>query len=192
MIKALNIKSLVARQEAAVRDVHASLADVRERRLALLAERERIANAPIPLDAAELALDAWLDEIAGGVNFSVRSLAYPTWNSRPSLGFIRRPDTPMLDAQPAVMQVFSLLVASNRAGVRDLFARALADDLEGIETVTNADRARRLGALDAEILAIERAEEQLIREAEVAGLPILRREDARPEIVLLSDAALAA
>jgi len=187
-----NIRQLLSRQQAASRDAFAAIDEVRSRRLALVAERDRVANAPVPLEDAERALDAWLDEIAGGVNFSVRSLAYPTWGSRPSLGFIRRPDAPMLDAQPAVEQVFAMLIASNRAAVRDLFARALADDLEGIETVTNADRARRLGALDAEIMAIERAEEALIREAEAAGLPVLRREDARPEIVLLTDAALAA
>jgi len=192
MIKALNIRSLMARQEAAVRDVHSSLADVRERRLALLADRERVENAPVPLEDAERALDAWLDQVAGESAFSVRSLAYPTWGSSPSLAFIRRPDTQMLDAKPAVEQILALLVASNRAGVRDLFARALADELEGKDAIDNGDRARRLAAIDAEIAAVEKVEETLIREAELAGLPVLRREDARPDVVLLSDAALAA
>jgi len=192
-MKALtNIRQLLSRQQAASRDAFAAIEEIRSRRLALVAERERIENAPVPLEDAERELDAWLDQIAGGANFSVRSLAYPTWGSRPSLGFIRRPDTPMLDAQPAVEQLFSMLVASNMAGVRDFFARALADDLEGKDVVDNGERARRLGALDAEITAVEKVEETLIREAELAGLPVLRREDARPEIVLLPDAALAA
>lgn len=187
-----SIKGLLSRQQAASRDAFAAIAEVRERRLALLAEREHVAAAPMPPDDATPAVEAWLDEVAAGFDVSFRSMLHPDWRSSPGLSFPRNHGGSGVDAAPAVRQLLGLLVMTNRDAVRDIIERSLADAVEGREAISNADRARRLGALDAEITAIERAEEALVREAEAAGLPVLRREDARPEIVLSSDVALAA
>lgn len=192
-MKAINsIKGLLSRQQAASRDAFAAIDEVRSRLLALVAEREHIESAPMPPDDAAQAVEAWLDETAAAFDVSFRSMLHTDWRSSPGLSFPRQHGGAGLDAAPAVRQLFGLVVMINRAAVRDIIVRSLEDAVEGRSTISSADRARRLGALDAEITAVEKVEEALIREAEVAGLPVLRREDARPEIVLLSDAALAA
>ncbi len=187
-----NIRQLLSRQQSAARDAFAAIEEVRERRLALVAEREHVAAAPMPPDDATPAVEAWLDETAAAFDVSFRSLVFPQWNSSPSLSFPLNHGAAGVNAAPAVRQLLGLLVMTNRDAVRDIIERSLADAVEGRGTISNADRARRLASLDAEVTAVERAEEVLIREAEAAGLPVLRREDARPEIVLLSDVALAA
>lgn len=187
-----SIKGLLSRQQAASRDAFAAIAEVRERRLALLAEREHVESAPMPPDDATPAVEAWLDAVAADFDVSFQALVHPEWRSSPSLSFPRQHGGAGLDAAPAVRQLLGLVVMVNREAVRDIIERSLADAVEGREAISNADRARRLGSIDAEVNAIERIEEQLIREAELANLPVLRREDARPEIVLLTDAALAA
>jgi len=192
-MKALtNIRQLLSRQQAASRDAFAAIEEIRSRRLALVAEREHIESAPMPPDDAAPAIEAWLDEVAAGFDVSFRSMLHPDWRSSPGLSFPRNHGGSGVDAAPAVRQLLGLLIMTNRDAVRDIVKRSLEDAVEGRETVTNADRARRLGALDAEITAVEKVEEILVREAEQAGLPVLRREDARPEIILLSDVALAA
>lgn len=55
---------------------------------------------------------------------------------------------------------------------------------QATETLTDAERARLLAELDAEILQAERIEESMIRAAAVEGLEILRRPDADPRAVL--------
>lgn len=187
-----NIRQLLSRQQAASRDAFAAIADVRERRLALLAEREHVASAPMPPADAAPAVEAWLDTVAADFDVSFQALVHPEWRSSPSLSFPRQHGGAGLDAAPAVRQLFGLVVMINREAVRDIVKRSLEDATEGRETVTNADRARRLGSIDAEITAVEKVEEILVREAEAAGLPVLRREDASPAVVLLTDAALAA
>jgi len=191
-MKALtNIKTLLARQQSASRDAFAAIAEIRERRLALVAEREHVAAAPMPPADAAPAIEAWLDETAAAFDVSFRSMLHPDWKASPGLSFPRQHGGVGLDAAPAVRQLLGLVVLTNRDAVRDMVARSLEDAAEGKETISNADRARRLAAIDAEVTAVERVEETLIREAETAGLPVLRREDARPEVVLLSHAALA-
>lgn len=187
-----SIKGLLSRQQAASRDAFAAIDEVRSRRLALVAEREHIESAPMPPDDAAPAIETWLDETAAAFDVSFRSMLHPDWRTAPSLSFPRQHGGVGLDAAPAVRQLLGLLVMTNRAAIRDIIVRSLEDAAEGRETISNADRARRLGSIDAEVNAIERVEEQLIREAEMAGLPVLRREDADPAIVLLGDAALAA
>ena len=59
---------------------------------------------------------------------------------------------------------------------------ALVDELpDGLEPVA---KAKRLAAIEAELLRLEIEEEEFIVELEQAGETILRRADARPEIIL--------
>lgn len=50
--------------------------------------------------------------------------------------------------------------------------------------ISPSERSAKLRKIESEINDIERAEEQLIREAEVVGIIVNRRQDARPEIFL--------
>lgn len=45
-------------------------------------------------------------------------------------------------------------------------------------------KTKRLAAIEAELLRLETEEEEIIVELEQAGETILRRADARPEIIL--------
>jgi len=192
MIKIINPATLFRRQKTATTEAFAAITEVRDRRLSLLADREHIANAPIPLADAMGAIDQWIDENAAAFDVSFAGLVYPQFRSQPGFSFPVRPGERGLDSSPAVGQLLGLVIATNRSAVRELIVRQLSDTLEGRETIGAADRERRLAEIDAEIEAVERVEERLVRDAEAAGLPILRRDDARPEIVLLAEASLAA
>lgn len=57
--------------------------------------------------------------------------------------------------------------------------------------LSDADRAKRVKALDAQIMKLERAEETALREIEAAmGATMPRRPDASPEVLLAEDDAL--
>jgi hypothetical protein len=65
--------------------------------------------------------------------------------------------------------------------VMDMLLRQIDCVPEGL---THDVRAARLAEIDRDIERIENAEEDLIEASEAAGTPIVRRADARPEIVL--------
>lgn len=90
----------------------------------------------------------------------------------------------------------ALMLRANQAGVADagpLFAAILGADAlaaalckyitpdDGPDAAT---RAARMVAIDAELDRLEREEEAAVVRSELAGTPIARRADARPEIVL--------
>lgn len=56
--------------------------------------------------------------------------------------------------------------------------------------LTDEERAAAIGAADRNLFALEMAEEGLIREAERAGIDVLRRADADPRAVLAADEVL--
>lgn len=61
----------------------------------------------------------------------------------------------------------------------------LLADIDSVpEGLNKAARAARLEAIEAELLDLETQEEQLIEQCEEEGIPVQRRADARPEIVL--------
>ncbi len=51
-------------------------------------------------------------------------------------------------------------------------------------------RAKKLTRAQADLLALELAEEAAIRALEAAGLPVMRRPDADPRVLLASDTSL--
>ena len=72
-------------------------------------------------------------------------------------------------------------------GLRPTMEAALVERVVAASPVPGIsvpEREAKLRKVDAEIDAIERAEEQLIREAETVGIVVHRRPDARPEIFL--------
>lgn len=72
-------------------------------------------------------------------------------------------------------------------GLRPTMEAALLERIvESCKTpgISASERSAKLRKIETEINDIERAEEQLIREAEAVGIVVHRRHDARPEIYL--------
>ena len=77
---------------------------------------------------------------------------------------------------------------------------AVRDELHGKLTATyakmtatpysDADRKRRLVEIERDVAQLERDEESAVRAAESAGMPIERRADAAPSVVLVPDRKL--
>lgn len=85
-------------------------------------------------------------------------------------------------AAPFSIDLGPLLVALvGKAAIQKRLA-TLVDDLP--DGLAPTAREQRLTAIDAELLRLETEEEARIVEMEQAGEPVLRRPDARPEIVL--------
>jgi len=173
----LNISKLLKRQRDAAADVHGALAEIRAQIAALEDQRARTETLPRTFDDAMRAVDDWLD----GLERDTISIS----------GFLSDDprDLPHLDLGK-FSALPGLFVASCRDLIRAHIAAALEDRLEGRETVNAVQREERLAAIDAELDGVCRAEERAVREAEAAGVPILRRAEARPEIVLLPDGDL--
>lgn len=161
---------------------------LREQLLELKAERSQLEAAPVPRAEALEKLHTWLE----------------TERTRFHRGFNVRP---FLDAKSDSTR-FHLVLPKLTDGVTeaDLICSAVAtlgaDALETVLTerldaelakqppgLPQAERVKRLAAIDAELVQLERGEEQLIRESETAGLEIDRRSDADVRVVLGLDAA---
>ena len=173
------------RQKRATADALGTVDELRARLAALREERAQVEAAPVLEAEALRDLDRWLDGVEASAGLPVRGFMHGgPW---PSLAVVLRPGQKILDASPAVDQLFSLMVATNRPAIRALMAAAIADEYEN-QTPLSADaRAARLAEIDAELDRQEKVEEQLIRQAEGLGLPILRRADVRPVIALAPD-----
>ena len=85
-------------------------------------------------------------------------------------------------AAPFSLDMGPLLISVlGKAAIKKTLS-ALVDELpDGLEPVA---KAKRLAAIEAELLRLEIEEEEFIVELEQAGETILRRADARPEIIL--------
>jgi hypothetical protein len=85
-------------------------------------------------------------------------------------------------AAPFSLDMGPLLISVlGKAAIKKTLS-ALVDELpDGLEPVA---KAKRLAAIEAELLRLETEEEEIIVELEQAGETILRRADARPEIIL--------
>ncbi|MFW6028051.1 MAG: hypothetical protein ACOC9Q_00810 [bacterium] len=101
-------------------------------------------------------------------------------------GRARIPLTPQ-SPQPYVFDVLVSLLAD---GIHDRLAERIEAHYAGCAGITDAEREKRIQKLEGELADLEVAEERLVRTAERAGLPVLRRADASPLIVLAPDSAL--
>lgn len=81
----------------------------------------------------------------------------------------------------------ALLAAAAEDVILQRMTAGLKAAYEGVATVSDADRAKRLSALRRQLHESEVAEERLIRRIEDGGGEWARRSDASPEIVLATE-----
>ena len=85
-------------------------------------------------------------------------------------------------AAPFSLDMGPLLISVlGKAAIKKTLSALVAELPDGLEPVA---KAKRLAAIEAELLRLETEEEEIIVELEQAGETILRRADARPEIIL--------
>ena len=171
------LKKLISGASAASRELTGGIDQLRNRRISLLDERDRIASLPQPKEVVLAALDRDLGDLCSA---GIETL---------SLTSLMRSDQPEVRI-PQNGTLIALLVGLNRDAFRSQIAKLIEAQYKGLDVPNAEDRASQLADLDAEIGDLERAEEGLIREAERVGLPVLRRDDADPDALLLADGEL--
>ncbi|RHZ95337.1 hypothetical protein D1122_14895 [Cereibacter sphaeroides] len=186
------LSRLRGQREAAVSAFDA-LENMREQVAAAKAEIRRIASAPQPLEDAMAAFDRWADrQVVDAIDgLPTGRLLDPIEARRGLTREAVRVDGAILLA-PEIDAVRGVLLASPtvRAEIRAVVEGQLRDRLQGMEAMNLDTRAKKLIRAQADLLALELAEEAAIRAMERAGLPALRRPDADPRALLASDASL--
>jgi len=165
------------------------LAALRAERLRLLEERKATERACVPLQEARERVTAWLDSQGARWPKDAASLVAPLASatgldtSMPAYAW-----NPI--AMPAPQGSPGDFVAFTVAMHRPQLEAALLDGLarfyeqHNAATFTTAARTERLAELDAQLDAIETAEEQTVLALEARGAVVSRRADARPEIIM--------
>lgn len=171
------IKKLLAGATAATREVGTGIDQLRAKRLVVLDEIARIESLPEPIEDVFAAIDRDLDTMAAK---ALDAIYLPA---------LLRASPPRLE-NPGTDAMLGLLVAANRDQFTAILRDHVAAQYEGIKVIEPAARADALATLAADLADLERAEEALIRTAEAAGFAPLRREDADPDVLLLSDQEL--
>lgn len=171
------IKKLLAGATAATRELTTGVDDLRAKRLVVLDEIARIEALPEPIEDVLAAIDRDLDAMAAK---ALDAIYMPA---------LLRASPPRLE-NPGTDAMVGLLVAANREAFTEVLHDHVAARYEGFEVMAPAARADALATLAADLADLERAEESLIRSAEAAGFAPLRREDADPDVLLLSDQEL--
>ncbi|EGJ21214.1 hypothetical protein RSWS8N_04010 [Cereibacter sphaeroides WS8N] len=186
------LSALRGQREAAVGALDA-LESVRAQIDDARTEIRRIASAPQPLEDAMAAFDRWADQqVVDAIDgLPTGRLLDPIEARRGLTREAVRVDGMTLLA-PEIDAVRGVLLASPtvRAEIRAVVEGQLRDRLQGKEAMNPDTRAKKLTRAQADLLALELAEEAAIRAMERAGLPALRRPDADPRALLASDTSL--
>lgn len=155
-----------------------TLTQVQAAIVALIGQHDEALNAPPSHAEVRAALVVTFEREAANAAASIaRALRWP-----------ERGDGLRLRAQ------ITATPAGQQADLTSLFATFMGPDaiLAALEPhiqklldgPSNAQRVERLAAIADELDRLENVEEDLVSEAEAAGVPVARRGDARPEIVL--------
>ena len=147
------------------------LDEVRSKIAALVDQRDELADAPLDRAEAEAHIGLVLDAV----------LAHPILGPSPAGlrdGSFDTTELEKLLGKPGLL--IELLREPLKAYLLGIFD-AEAGDSTGLPS---SERRTRLAALDAEIYALEVAEEGLIESLEDAGVDVIRRPDASPHAQL--------
>lgn len=194
----MKIPTIALRPASAVAAFRDEVEELRREIVTARDERKRLRGLPLPLGEAVRRLDDWLDRVEDEA-ITVLPL-YNLTRSGPdvaagldaSLPVVSTADGVAFDVRPAVAQVLGLLVASNRDRLRGVVIERLREWYGDRDTATPGEADARIAEIDAKLLRLELQEERLIREAEAAGLTVLRRADLDPRVALAADEALRA
>ena len=171
---AFDLQATLKRSKAGAGALLAGLDEIRKQ---LVIEKEalhRAQNQPVDRKAAADRLDAWLENETA-VD-AVKAFA------RRFMGRSYR--------EPSSADASVLLFAASANAIREIVMAHMDADFSAGIGLSEDDRRRRLSGHRQRILHLELAEEATIREAERAGLDILRRADADEEAVLTSQDTL--
>ncbi|MDN3518315.1 hypothetical protein QWY84_11890 [Aquisalimonas lutea] len=158
-------------------DPRQAVQSVREQIQTTRRERERLAEAPLTKDEVAERVDSWLTEQASRARIDLLASDFAAPGRREGNPFrlpVRRGDQSSVDVGPLMASLF-------RDQVREAILQELPED-DG--AVAMAERPGKLAELEKKIRELERHEENLIVEAEAAGVEIQRRPDASPDVIL--------
>lgn len=176
-----SIAKVFERQKAATRSVHEGIEEIRLQVIVLQDQRDQLRRLPVDRQRALAALDDGIAQMAARLD--ARNLMAGL--TRPSGG---RPHFDLTTIPDALTPVWLAVLCPDR--LRQHFADLIDDVYESRDDLPEAARAAEHARLDAEILSVELMEEALVRSAERAGLPVLRRADLDPRAALAHDDAL--
>lgn len=167
-------------------DVAALVELEREKIAGLQAERREIEAAPVPRAEAAANVCEFIALRSAQFDTSLTLSSLITSGARPErLDMIVQTMAVSIDS---IMQ--GLLCRTIPEAIETMLMQAVdAHFVEHPSGLSKSERPARLAELDAAILKHGQREETLIRQAETAGLEIVRRADADPLVVLGLDAA---
>jgi len=178
------------------------IAEVRGKIAALKAERSEVHRAPLPREEVQERIRAEVSRLASGFRPDVGGLMRPGGDGPDLLGtrelghgagHVRSDHGALFAAQITTelgRGVVAMLAALAPEALEDRLMAAVGEALhQAAPGLPAAERPERLAELDAEVLDLERQEEELIEATERDGRPIARRGDAAPEAVLGWEAA---
>ena len=164
------------KQNGGAVDFAAALAAIRDELAALDAEVTKVNHARVTRDEAIQRIDAALAGASGGWSWPAAANGFSLQRApmRPISALV-----PREDARP--WEICSWLLATFPERIRELLIAHLPDAADALPT---AERTKKLEALAAERLELERREERLVLEAEAAGVRLDRRGDLTPSVYL--------
>ncbi|ADC71745.1 conserved hypothetical protein [Thioalkalivibrio sp. K90mix] len=144
-------------------------------------ERDQLATAPLPAEEIQARVDAWINRKAEQAQrrFGLvgQALARPGGRVETEVD----PFHVYARGEAKAADVGPLLCAMFPERVRDAVMSGLNPDADALPM---SERPARLADLDRQVLALETAEEDAIREAAAAGVTIERRPDVSPDAIL--------
>lgn len=150
-----------------------TLEELRVKIAAAQARRTELKSAPLAHAEVRVRLNDWATTES---NERRRLLAYHAANDPGSALRLRASPDGVVDLGPVLC---ALLGPATVAGMLASMVESSYADTPG-----SADRAAELAEIDSELDRLEREEEREVCRLEVAGQRVVRRADARPEIVL--------
>ncbi|MDP2779841.1 hypothetical protein [Devosia sp.] len=137
-------------------------------------QRRTTSLAPVDEAEARRRLDSWVSDMRGQV---LEQLS-PAMFTAPDY----QPRTPPANS-PITTSAIAVLLG-------EMYSELIARQYSQVSGITDDERKAALRQIDADILDAEMTEESIIRNAEQAGISIMRRRDADPRAVLAFDADL--
>lgn len=168
-------KAQTARQAKTTRreDLVGTVGGIRKRIEELQAEREHLDSAPVTEAEALQRVDDVVERLGARAREKLTGGSFFTPRGGQLDGLFYLTTSPE--------EVTALFAPDTmRAALRAY----VVERAEGLDTLPLADRAKRLAEIDAAIFAAEIEEEGVIETSEDMGLPIARRPDANPAVVL--------